>query len=154
MNIPGFARTRVTRKRATAVAAADWVHMARGYVVVAALSFATLPALAQQTPVAAAQPDSVLTEIVVTGSRIARPELERLQPTTVIGSDFIEKRQYTNVVDALNELPAFGQPDNSLVGAQSSFGVGQSFANFFSLGSQRTLTLVDGRRFVTSFRHS
>jgi iron complex outermembrane recepter protein len=107
-----------------------------------------MPALAQQSPVAAAEAEAALTEIVVTGSRIARPELERLQPTTVINSDLIDKRQYTNVVDALNELPAFGQPDNSLVGAQTSFGVGQSFANFFSLGSQRTLTLVDGRRFV------
>jgi iron complex outermembrane recepter protein len=91
---------------------------------------------------------SELAEIVVTGSRIARPELERLEPTQVITSDFLDKRSYTNVIDALAELPAFGEPDNSLVGAQSSFGVGQSFANFFSLGSQRTLTLVDGRRFV------
>jgi iron complex outermembrane recepter protein len=89
-----------------------------------------------------------LSEVVVTGSRIARPESERLQPTTVITSDTIDKRAITNVVDALSELPAFGQPDNSLVGLQSGFGVGQSFANFFSLGSQRTLTLVDGRRFV------
>ena len=97
-----------------------------------------------------AQPkkDEVLSEVVVTGSRIARPESERLQPTTVITSDTLEKRAITNVVDALSELPAFGQPDNSLVGGQSGFGVGQSFANFFSLGSQRTLTLVDGRRFV------
>jgi iron complex outermembrane recepter protein len=94
-----------------------------------------------------AQPEE-LQEIVVTGSRIARPELERLQPTTVLSSDYLDKRAYTNVIDALNELPAFGQPDNSLQGAQSSFGIGQSFANFFSLGSQRTLTLVDGRRFV------
>jgi iron complex outermembrane receptor protein len=89
-----------------------------------------------------------LSEVVVTGSRIARPETERLQPTTVITSDTLDKRSITNVVDALSELPAFGQPDNSLVGGQSGFGVGQSFANFFSLGSQRTLTLVDGRRFV------
>jgi outer membrane receptor protein involved in Fe transport len=89
-----------------------------------------------------------LAEVVVTGSRIARPELERLQPTQVVTSEFIDKRAYTNVIDALNELPTFGEPDNSLVGGQSSFGVGQSFANFFSLGSQRTLTLVDGRRFV------
>jgi iron complex outermembrane receptor protein len=89
-----------------------------------------------------------LAEIVVTGSRIARPELERLEPTQVVTSEFLDKRGYTNVIDALNELPAFGEPDNSLVGGQSGFGVGQSFANFFSLGSQRTLTLVDGRRFV------
>ena len=89
-----------------------------------------------------------LDQVIITGSRIARPDLERLEPTTVISSEFLDRRAYTNVIDALNDLPAFGQPDNSLVGNQAGFGVGQSFANFFSLGSQRTLTLVDGRRFV------
>ncbi len=92
--------------------------------------------------------DDQLTEIVITGSRIARPDDERLEPTTVIGSDFMNLRGYGNVIDALNELPAFGQPGNSLVGNQTTMGVGQSFANLFSLGSQRTLTLVNGLRFV------
>jgi iron complex outermembrane receptor protein len=100
--------------------------------------------LPQQKPQASAD----LSEIVVTGSRIARTTDERLDPTTVVTGEYMDKRSFTNVIDALNELPAFGQPGNSLVGGQSQFGVGQSFANFFSLGSQRTLTLVDGRRFV------
>jgi iron complex outermembrane recepter protein len=91
-----------------------------------------------------------LSEVVVTGSRIRRQADERLEPTTVIDSDYMNERAYTNVIQALNELPQFGQPDNSLVGTQSAFGVGQSFANLFSLGSQRTLTLVDGLRFVPS----
>ena len=102
----------------------------------------------QTVPKPADAPQDELQEVVVTGSRIARPELDRLQPTTVLSSDYLDKRAYNNVIDALNELPAFGPPDNSSVGAQSGFGIGQSFANFFSLGSQRTLTLVDGRRFV------
>jgi iron complex outermembrane recepter protein len=101
------------------------------------------PPQQQQKP-----PPEELTEVVITGSRIARPEEERLQPTTVVTSDFIDQRGYTNVIEALSDVPAFGQPDNSTVGLQSAFGVAQSFANFFSLGSQRTLTLVDGRRFV------
>jgi iron complex outermembrane recepter protein len=58
------------------------------------------------------------------------------------------KRGFVNVIDALNELPSFGEAGNSLVDNQSGFGIGQSFANNFSLGSQRSLTLVDGRRFV------
>lgn len=90
------------------------------------------------------------TEIVVTGSRIARPELATTQPTTVIGAQQIEARGYTNVTQALQELPAFGPPGNSGVGAQSSFGPAQSFVDFYGLGSQRTLTLVNGRRFVSS----
>jgi outer membrane cobalamin receptor len=116
-----------------------------------AASGASLPAHAEDQNVpkpAKPADDDDLKEIVVTGSRIARPDLERLSPTTVVTGDFIDKRAYTNVIDALNELPQFGEPDNSLVGNQSGFGVGQSFANLYGLGSQRTLTLVDGRRFV------
>ncbi|MEA3176210.1 MAG: hypothetical protein QOF42_3621, partial [Gammaproteobacteria bacterium] len=100
--------------------------------------------LPQQKPQASAD----LSEIVVTGSRIARTAEERLEPTTIVTGEYLDKRSFTNVIDALQELPAFNQNSNSLVGGQSSFGVGQSFADFFSLGSQRTLTLVDGRRFV------
>lgn len=89
-------------------------------------------------------------EIVVTGSRIARPEFETLQPTQVIGAAQIQNRGYTNVGQALTELPAFGPPGNSGVGAQSSFGPAQTFVDFFGLGTQRTLVLVNGRRFVSS----
>jgi len=88
--------------------------------------------------------------VVITGSRIARRETATIQPTQVIGAQQIENRGYTNVTQALQELPAFGPPGNSNVGAQSNFGPGQSFVDFFSLGSQRTLTLVNGRRFVSS----
>src|SRR5580700_10401569 len=65
--------------------------------------------------------DDPLSEVIVTGSRISRPSDERLEPTTVIGSDFISLRGYGNVIDALNELPAFGQPDSSLVGSQATY---------------------------------
>src|SRR5580698_2046146 len=112
------------------------------------LALADTPSVSVTTTDTPRKKDEALSEVVVTGSRIARPETERLQPTTVITADTLDKRGITNVVDALSELPEFGQPDNSLAGLQSGFGVGQSFANFFSLGSQRTLTLVDGRRFV------
>jgi iron complex outermembrane recepter protein len=94
------------------------------------------------------EPKDELAEVVVTGSRIRRPELDRLQPTTILNSEYIERGAYANVIDALNQLPAFGEPDSSLLGSQSPLGIGQSFAEFFSQGSQRTLVLVDGRRFV------
>ena len=95
------------------------------------------------------EPKDDLEEVVVTGSRIRRPELDRLQPTTIQSSEYLERGAYTNVLDVLNQLPTFGEPDSSLMGGgTSNFGVGQSFADFFGLGSQRTLVLVDGRRFV------
>jgi iron complex outermembrane receptor protein len=89
-----------------------------------------------------------LVEVVITGSRIRRPDLDRLQPTTVQSADYIERAAYTNVIDVLDQLPAFGAPASSLMSSSSIFGLGQSFAALFGLGSQRTLTLVDGRRFV------
>jgi iron complex outermembrane receptor protein len=90
--------------------------------------------------------------IVVTGSRIPRPNFDTLQPSVIIDSEQIENRGFETLGQAINEQPAFGVPGASPVGAgqAGSFGSGQSFVNFLGLGSQRTLTLVNGRRFVTS----
>ncbi|WP_397419920.1 TonB-dependent receptor domain-containing protein [Phenylobacterium sp.] len=86
-------------------------------------------------------------ELVVTGSRIRRPDLSSVQPLQVISTQRMEERGFTNVADALNDLPSVGVPV-SPVGDQGSFGVGRNFLNIFNLGTQRTLTLVNGRRFV------
>ena len=92
--------------------------------------------------------DDALEEIIVTGSRIPRSGFDTLQPAIVIDSEFLDDRGFTDVATALNELPSFGIPGNSTQGTQSSQSVGQSFVNLYGLGSQRTLTLVNGRRFV------
>jgi iron complex outermembrane receptor protein len=90
-------------------------------------------------------------EIIVTGSRIPRANFETAIPSVVLGGEQIETRGYTNLGDAIEELPAFGVPGNNPVGAQAgAFGAGQTFVNFFGLGDQRTLTVVNGRRFVSS----
>lgn len=88
-------------------------------------------------------------DVVVTGSRIARPSVDNAQPTTTLTSATLNNRGYQDVARAINELPGFSVPDSSLIGSQGNgFGVGQSFVNLYALGSQRTLTLVNGRRFV------
>lgn len=89
-------------------------------------------------------------DVVVTGSRIARPNYDTVEPSVVVTSDSIERRGFETLGEALNELPVFGVPGSSPVGGQSSFGPGQSFVNFLGLGDQRTLTLVNGNRFVSS----
>jgi iron complex outermembrane recepter protein len=89
--------------------------------------------------------------IIITGTRIPRAGFDTPQPASVLSGDQIDLRGYTNLGDALNELPVFGVPDNSTVGAQAgAFGAGQTFVNLYGLGSQRTLTTVNGRRFVSS----
>lgn len=94
--------------------------------------------------------DEKIQEVVITGSRILRPDLDRLEPTTVVKSEVFDERGYTDVGQALQELPAFGIQPSSAVNQQSGFGVAQSFVDLYSLGSQRTLTLINGRRFVSS----
>ncbi|MGK7294819.1 MAG: TonB-dependent receptor plug domain-containing protein, partial [Candidatus Wenzhouxiangella sp. M2_3B_020] len=49
-----------------------------------------------------------------------------------------------------NEIPTFGNPDATPQGVQNGFSVGQNFVDFLGLGAQRTLTLVNGRRFVSA----
>ena len=74
--------------------------------------------------------------IVVTGSRLARPNFETLQPAVVINSAQIEARGFETLGQAINEQPSFGVPGASPVGGQAgSFGSGQSFVNFLGLGS-------------------
>ncbi len=132
----------------------------------ASAAILTVPASAQQSPPesgqispeasppgTAAQSDAGPVggdDIVVTGSRIRQARnLTSLEPTTVVSQDYIDNRNITNIADALNEQPAFRNsttPD----GAQGSYGQGVNFINNFGLGSNRTLVLVDGHRFVSS----
>ncbi|MDB5696434.1 MAG: cirA 12 [Sphingomonas bacterium] len=101
-------------------------------------------------PAVAAADDSEDAEIVVTGSRIRREQTS--QPTIELGGALIEERGYTNVGEALTDLPQFG-PGVSTFGTtgttSSGSAGGQTFINFYGLGTQRTLTLLNGRRVVS-----
>lgn len=87
--------------------------------------------------------------VTVTGSRIRIPNLESIEPTTTVDYRQVRERNFTNVADALNELPNI-RGSVTPAGAQGSFGQGTNFVNTYGLGSNRTLTLINGRRFVTS----
>src|ERR1700722_600115 len=110
----------------------------------------SIAANAQDKPKPAASSEE-LQEVVVTGSRIARPDLDRLEPTMITTAAAFDERGYLDVGQALSENPAFGGQPSSLVNTQGgTFGIGQGFVDLYGLGSQRTLTLVNGRRFVSS----
>ena len=90
--------------------------------------------------------------IVVTGSRIASGFNEPT-PVTVVGGERLEERALTNVGDALNELPAFrstNTPASGGLGAAAGGYVGGRILDLRGLGAVRTLTLVDGKRFIPS----
>lgn len=88
--------------------------------------------------------------IIVTGSRIRRPNLESQVPVvSVTGEEFFE-RGNTSVGDTLNELPAlrstFSQSNSTRFLGTS----GLNLLDLRGLGTQRTLVLVNGRRHVGS----
>ncbi len=87
--------------------------------------------------------------VVVTGSRIRRQNYDTTAPTLVTDRQYVEERNFTNVADALNNLPGV-RGSITPNGAQGSFGQAVSFTNLFGLGSNRTLTLINGRRVVSS----
>lgn len=98
---------------------------------------------------AAARSADELGEVLVTGTRIKRAGFDTLQAAVVTDAEEFERRGYLNVGQALEATPGFAAGVNG-TGGQSTFGPAQTFVNFFGLGTNRTLTLVNGRRFVSS----
>lgn len=84
--------------------------------------------------------------IVVTGSRIARPEVEQASPVSVVRAEEFALRGATNVENVLNSMP---QVTGSTSGADNNPGGGIATVNLRNLGTARTLVLVDGRRYVS-----
>jgi len=130
-------------------------------VSVAAILVASMPAVAwaQETPVDPAEETvsadgSDATEgeaIIVTGSRIARPEADSPNPVTSFSSENIEQSGRTNLTDLLVQSAALvGSTTNrDSSGSNAGFGaVGINLLNLRNLGTDRTLVLVNGRRHI------
>lgn len=96
-----------------------------------------------------ARSESTDGEITVTGSRVRLRNIEGTVPITVISNQYLTNRGLTNAADALNEIPGI-RGSVTPNGAQGSFGQGVNFINGLGLGSNRTLTLINGRRSVSS----
>jgi len=107
---------------------------------------AAAPAFAQT----AAEGASEIGEVVVTGSRIKRAETTTEAPVSILTAQAIEDRGFIQAGQALNELTANMPQFAQAAGSGSAAGNGAQFPNLFGLGAGRTLTLVNGRRFVTT----
>ena len=117
-----------------------------GFALVALLSFGSVFSVSADEEDSA---EDVAEEIVVTGSRIKRANnISSPTPMVTLGEDQIENTGSVNVYDILNELPQAG---DALSRGNTNFTVGSSgvqTVNLRGLGSGRTLTLVNGRRWV------
>ncbi|WP_325268753.1 TonB-dependent receptor plug domain-containing protein [Phenylobacterium sp.] len=92
---------------------------------------------------------NTLQEVIVTGSRIPRPNLEQATPVTVLSPQMIDQAGPKNLGDIIAELPSVGV--TATVRANSNnFGntAGISSIDLRNLGTSRTLVLVDGQRHV------
>lgn len=100
-----------------------------------------MPAFAQTAP--AAEEAAQVEEIVVTGSRIARPDLVSSSPVATVGEKELEQSGIVNTENLLNTLPQAVPGITSTVNNGSN---GTATVNLRGLGSNRTLVLVDGKR--------
>jgi outer membrane receptor protein involved in Fe transport len=87
--------------------------------------------------------------IVVTGSRIQRPNLESPVPITSISQQELSQQGQVSVGDALNDLPALRSTFSQQNSGRFIGTAGENFLDLRGLGTNRTLVLVNGRRFVT-----
>lgn len=107
------------------------------------------------TQVAAAQPPQAPAvespeeqAIIITGSRIRRPNLESTIPITSIGGTEFFETGRTSVGDVLNELPALRSTFSQSNSTQFLGTSGLNLLDLRGLGTQRTLVLQNGRRHV------
>lgn len=128
-NVKGRKKIRTTSKLLMSVSAFS-IAMAMGSV----------SALAQQAD------DQEIEEITVTGSRLIRRDLNAPSPVTVISDANIRSSGNVTLEETLNEMPQLAADNTSSV--NSGGGSGVLTADLRGLGANRTLVLVNGRRFT------
>jgi outer membrane receptor protein involved in Fe transport len=116
----------------------------RSVAAILGVSFLPLSAMAQEP--AAPQ------EVVITGSRIARPsDFQSPSPVITVDHDAIEKSGYSNLQQLFDRVPANGNGAFSTRGNnQDSTANGAASISLRGLGADATLVLVNGRRVAIS----
>lgn len=96
--------------------------------------------------------ETAVEEVVVTGSRIARPDYVANSPIVSVGQAAIENTGQVTVEKSLSQMPQFtGSFGQGNTGSTSTgLNGGQSYASLRGLGAKRTLILMDGRRLQPS----
>jgi len=114
-----------------------------GVSVLAIASF--LPIGISASYAADAEEEVQLEEVVVTGSRIQRSDLVANSPVSTIDAESLKVMGTNNVEEYLRDIPQAV----AAVGSSSNNGnPGVSTVDLRNLGEERTLVLVDGKRFT------
>lgn len=108
-------------------------------------------------PAVSAQEVEAIEEVVVTGSRIRRDPLDQVAAIMDIASEDLDATGLTNLGSALQNLPITGSAPNARFNVPgnsgfpqdgSGIGAGSAQLSLRNLGAQRTLILVDGKRWI------
>ncbi|WP_374414783.1 TonB-dependent receptor domain-containing protein [Novosphingobium colocasiae] len=115
----------------------------------AALTFGTaVSAQAQDAAPQSAASDDAGETIIVTGSRIQRPNMTANSPVAVVSGEETVKRADITLETFLNTLPQVNPSGTST--SNNPGNGGQSNINLRGLGTNRNLVLIDGRRPMVS----
>ena len=112
--------------------------------------FATAGASALLVASSAYAQDTGVESVTVSSSRIMTSGFTAPTPTTVLGTNFIQQQAKDHIFQAITQLPSMmgSTGVQSNVNGTSGGTNGLASFNMFGLGTIRTLTLLDGQRFV------
>jgi iron complex outermembrane receptor protein len=105
-------------------------------------------ATALPTAQAFAAEEETIEKIQVTGSRISQTDMESALPVTVISTEDIQATGLADVGSVIAQMPFNTQ--GSFVSAAGSSATNHSSSGLRGLGSNRTLTLINGKRIAPS----
>lgn len=97
-----------------------------------------------------AQQGEQVEEVIVTGTRIARPNLESSVPITTVTGEELYETGSTSMGDLLNDLPSMRSTFSQSNSSRFLGTTGLNLLDLRGLDTQRTLVLVNGRRHVGS----
>src|ERR1700733_15111083 len=112
-------------------------------------------ALMAATPIAGAmaQDSNDIEQVLGSASRVTIAGYTQPTPVTVVGAAELEKDAFSNITDAVRELPQITAPPSSYstnAGGGGPGTAGENLLNLRNLGVTRTLVLFDGQRVVSS----
>lgn len=102
-------------------------------------------AFAQDEPQEAQEAGFGENVIVVTGTRISRPDLESSSPVAVVDAQTLKLSGKSGVEEFLRDIP---QAVAAIGSGSNNGNEGAATVDLRNLGEERTLVLVDGKRFV------
>lgn len=91
--------------------------------------------------------EPLMEEVLITGSLLPKGNYESNAPITTINAEQFEVSNAINIEQLLNTLPQILTGEDRT----STFGFGWATADLRGLGTNRTLTLLDGQRLVPTF---